>query len=150
MKINTFRAYVRQQNILLKIPYFLICLAMAGCGFVALYRYCYVRQTEIAEAIKANTLGAGELEVAITHLTSVMGQSLTAMLILVVVSAVATAWRTRVLERGYTEQVLARMDNRLLISVARSEEVCDDTRHLAQALLNTRAPGWSLKERAAD
>lgn len=147
MKIKTFRSYIREQNILLKIPYFPIGMVGSLVGFVALYQYAFIRQTEIAEAVKANTISSADLELAISQLTSLMGHSIAAMLGAIVATSMLTAWRNVVLERGYTEQVLERMDNTLLVAVARSEEMCDDTRRLARSLLNKRSPGWSVEQR---
>ena len=145
MKLITFRAFALEQHLGLRIPYAVIGLLVAMGTLLGMYGHAYTTQTALAQAIEAGTLAEGQLEAGIAQMKQVMALGLGGAMAAALIGMLLTGWRVRVLEAAYCDQVLRRLDGTLLMKVARSEEVDEDVRLLAQRLLAQRRPGWSME-----
>ena len=145
MKLITFRAFALEQHLGLRIPYAVIGLLVAMGTLLGMYGHAYTTQTALAQAIEAGTLAEGQLEAGIAQMKQVMALGLGGAMAAALIGMLLTGWRVRVLEAAYCDQVLRRLDGTLLMKVARSEEMDEDARLLAQRLLAQRRPGWSME-----
>ena len=146
MKLMTFHAFAREQHLGLRTPYTVIGLLVGMGVLLGMYGHAYTTQMALANAIKAGTLADGQLEAGIAKIQQVMAVGLGGGMAAALIGMLLTGWRVRVLETSYCDQVLRRMDDTLLMKVARSEEMDEDARLLAQRLLAQRRPGWSMED----
>lgn len=138
-----YRQFMKQKNLLAKIPWGEVSLALGAVILFSTTMYLYSQQNYLYEAIKAGELPDGFIEMKAAELVGVMKAALGGAIVLLLGGNFLNGYLDKRNQQSYLE-ILRRYDTNTLVNVARSEEMDTMARSLAITELNRRAPGWSM------
>lgn len=138
-----YRQFMKQKNLLAKIPWGGVSLALGAVILFSTTMYLYSQQNYLYEAIKAGELPDGFIEMKAAELVVVMRAALGGAIVLLLGGIFLEGYLDKRNQQSYLE-ILRRYDTNTLVKVARSEEMGTMARSLSITELNRRAPGWSM------